>query len=370
MVNAVGYPIERHRIETSDGFKITMHRIPFSYNKVLEKGHPTKTVLLVHGILCSSTMWVANMNGNETSLAFLLSDAGYDVWMLNMRGTAVSLKHKQIQINNPKFWDFSWHEMGMEDVPKAIDYILDKTKRQTLNYVCHSQGCTALLVALSMKPEYNEKVSSAYFLAPAVFMSHIKGVIPSVLRGRRNNALFNTLQTIGWNAVQGRNSTFSEFVRQICEDRRTISLCSEAFENMIGPMINKNMDKNQFLLFIFKYIGDNASLKQFTHYIQLMRSGKFQMFDYGLAKNREIYQEDTPPQYNLTQITIPISIMRTINDPLSAKKDIKTLTSQLTNARSVRVMPGNHIDYVFDPVTITVIKDHMLSVMESDVEVD
>lgn len=97
-----------------------------------------------------------------------------------------------------------------------------------------------------------------------------------------------------------------------------------------------------------------------------MRSAKFQMFDYGPIKNKEIYLTDTPPDYNLTQITIPISIMRATSDPLSAKKDIKILTSKLTNVKSVIVMPGNHIDYIFDPITITAIKDHMLNVMENN----
>lgn len=218
-----------------------MHRIPFSYDKILETGYPEKTILLVHGILCSSTMWVTNMNGNATSLAFMLSDAGYDVWMLNVRGTSVSMEHKE---ENPdqKFWDFSWHEMGMEDVPMAIDYILEKTKRKSLNYICHSQGCTALLVTLSMKPEYNLKVRSAYFLTPAVYMSHIRGVIPQNLRGRRSNALFNTLQSLGWYALQARNNSFSDMVRTLCHDRRAVGFCIDALINMIGPIMD-SMDK-------------------------------------------------------------------------------------------------------------------------------
>lgn len=85
------------------------------------------------------------------------------------------------------------------------------------------------------------------------------------------------------------------------------------------------------------------------------------MFDYGPRKNNQIYLADTPLVYNLTKIAIPISILRTTNDPLSTKNDIKTLTTQLKNIKSVIVLPGNHIDYIFDPITITAIKDHMLN---------
>lgn len=91
------------------------------------------------------------------------------------------------------------------------------------------------------------------------------------------------------------------------------------------------------------------------------------MFDYGQTKNNELYLGDTPLDYNLTKITTPISILRTTNDPLSTKRDIKTLTTQLQNTKSLIVLPGNHIDYIFDPITITAIKNHMLNVMENDI---
>lgn len=256
MVSTLEYPIERHGIQTNDGFKIILHRIPLSNNTLLRNEPPSKIALLGHGILCSSAMWVTNMNNNATSLAFMLTDAGYDVWMLNFRGTEVSKEHANLKVDDPKYWDFSWHEMGTEDVPSAIDYILHKTKKQQLNYICHSQGCTALLVTLSTKPEYNSKIGSAYFLSPAVFMTHIAGAIPNVLRSRPNHGLSSVLQSLNWHAIQARNNSVSDFVRALCHDRRALGFCSDVMVNMIGRTV-KNVDKvsnNHFLLdvkFIF-----------------------------------------------------------------------------------------------------------------------
>lgn len=61
--------------------------------------------------------------------------------------------------HDPKFWDFSWHEIGIFDIPASIDYILKYTNQTKLSYVGHSQGVTSFFVMLSELPEYNDKIN-------------------------------------------------------------------------------------------------------------------------------------------------------------------------------------------------------------------
>lgn len=65
---------------------------------------------------------------------------------------------------------FSWHEIGVYDVPAMIDYIINKTSHQKIFYVGHSQGGTSFYISMSMRPEYNEKIRLASLMAPAGFM--------------------------------------------------------------------------------------------------------------------------------------------------------------------------------------------------------
>ena len=48
--------------------------------------------------------WV--MNDADKANAFILSRAGYDVWMGNNRGTKYSMEHVTKKASDRDFWDF------------------------------------------------------------------------------------------------------------------------------------------------------------------------------------------------------------------------------------------------------------------------
>lgn len=86
LIESKGYPSEEYNVTTPDGYILTVHRIP----------NPNKPVVfLQHGLLEASHTWV--MNFPLQSLAFILYDEGYDVWMGNMRGRKLN---KTIKTNH------------------------------------------------------------------------------------------------------------------------------------------------------------------------------------------------------------------------------------------------------------------------------
>lgn len=94
--------------------------------------------------------------------------------MGNARGNTYSKSHVSKSPTDKEFWNFSWHEIGIYDLPAIIDYALKTTKQEKLFYVGHSQGTTAYYVLMSTRPEYNDKVRLMVSLAPVAFMSNLK----------------------------------------------------------------------------------------------------------------------------------------------------------------------------------------------------
>lgn len=103
--------------------------------------------------------------------------------MGNARGNTYSRRHVTLKPSDPKFWEFSWHEIGVYDIPSTIDYILWQTNQTKLAYVGHSQGVTSLFVMLSERPEYNDKISIAHAMTPPVVLKHNHPLVPRSMEG-------------------------------------------------------------------------------------------------------------------------------------------------------------------------------------------
>lgn len=99
--------------------------------------------------------------------------------MGNARGTKASRSHVTLNPNGRKqkqYWSYSWHEIGLYDLPASVDHVLKVTNHSKLHYVGFSQGTTSFLVLTSMRPEYNDKIIGANFLAPVAFLEYNRNV--------------------------------------------------------------------------------------------------------------------------------------------------------------------------------------------------
>lgn len=170
LLRKYGYTAENHRVTTRDGYHLGVHRCSGGPRSPPRAGKPV--AFLMHGMLSSSADFV--LMGPETSLVYMLSDLGYDVWLGNSRGNRYSNTHARLNNETREYWDFSWHEIGTRDLPAMIDFALARTGQSKLHYIGHSMGTTTYFVMISELPSYNDKIISSQMLAPSAYMHNVR----------------------------------------------------------------------------------------------------------------------------------------------------------------------------------------------------
>lgn len=101
------------------------------------------------------------------------------MWLGNARGNTYSRAHISLKKSDSKFWDFSWHEMGIYDLPAAIEYVSNITRRSgQIIYIGHSMGTTMFFVFSSVMPDFASKhIKAMVALAPVANLTDIKSPI-------------------------------------------------------------------------------------------------------------------------------------------------------------------------------------------------
>ena len=185
IINNYGYSFEEYEITTNDGYILNLWRIPGKLNSKSNKHNnkffglkkEKKVILLQHGLLDDSWTWFALKNN---SLPFLLSNQNYDVFISNIRGNLFSYKHKNSSydssdLNNKKYWNFSFSEMAEIDLPCIIENIKKISKTNKIDYIGHSQGSLIFFLQYMTNPNYLENNINKFIAV---------GTVPNV-----NNAL-------------------------------------------------------------------------------------------------------------------------------------------------------------------------------------
>ncbi|XP_041980001.1 lipase 3-like [Aricia agestis] len=360
LIRKYGYPCEIHHAVTHDGYVLEMHRIPYGRKNTTKDGRPV--VFLQHGLLSSSAEWV--LMSPEKGFAYLLADAGYDVWMGNARGNTYSRGHISLTTASSDYWKFSWHEIGYYDIPAMIDYTIYVTKVPKIQYIAFSQGTTVFWVMTSSKPEYNDKILAMHALAPIAYVGHMRSPLVKAI-APLTTGLHKIIQLLGPDEFLP-NGKINELAGQrLClEESYTQVLCKNLLFLICG--FDTEQLNNTMLPVVLGHTPAGASTRQFVHFGQLYNSDKFTNFDHGWIVNKYTYGTFTPPAYNLSAIRTPIFLHYADNDWLSTPKDVDRLLHEVKTVVGkfkVPLQKFNHLDFVFANDAKSLLYDRIMSIM-------
>ncbi|XP_053165568.1 lysosomal acid lipase/cholesteryl ester hydrolase-like [Hemicordylus capensis] len=317
-----GYPSEEYEVLTDDGYYLAINRIPGGKNNLTITARPKPVVLLGHGILAESKLWMINMANK--SLPFILADAGYDVWLGNNRGTAWSKKHLYLSADQEEFWDFSFHEMAMYDLPGMINFILKKTGQEQLHYIGDSQGCAIGFIAFSTMPELAKKIKMFFALAPVVSVKHVPSPAVKLLSSVSEHTIKDIFGKKDFTLLNPAGKTF---LTKLCNYGFMNKLCNFALLFAGGFNAgNINMSQAEVLTSCFP---DTTSIKNLLHWRQTGESG-FRYFDYG-SENQVRYNQSIPPSYKVEDMMVPTAVWSGGKDMIANPENMENLISRITN---------------------------------------
>lgn len=359
LISSKGYPVENYDVQTEDGYILTIQRIPGGRKRWIYQKNQKEVVFLQHGLLSSSADWV--MNFPNESLGFLLADAGYDVWLGNVRGNTYARRNVKYSPKSKEFWKFSFDEMATYDLPAMIDFVLAKSGQKKLYYIGHSQGTLIAFALLSEKVEYNNKIKLFMGLGPVATVGYINSPIRFLVPFASDLEFLFSL--LGTGEFLPNGAVLKFFSKVLC-DTQLKFICENIIFLLCGTDVSQ-MNKTRLHVYT-AHSPAGTSTQNIVHFAQMVKSKTFQKFDYGKKYNLIYYNQTTPPQYRVENITAPVALFWSRNDLLADPADVGLLEMKLKNlveSYLVKFPLLNHLDFIYGVNVVGILYDELFRLM-------
>lgn len=367
LITSEGYPCEDHSVVTEDGFILSVQRIPAS-------NPSAPVVFLLHGFLDASSTWVINHRNH--SLGFILADAGFDVWMGNSRGNIYSQRHTHLFPNQSEFWAWSYDEMAKYDLPAMINFILQTTGAEQLTHIGHSQGNLQAFAAFSTNPTLSDKINLFVALAPVTFFSHQKSLFVDIFARVPYIDLQEVLGSMGFPPDDNTVHEIQKFIPELCSLEEWV--CEGVIFMVVGCNTGGQCDPgnlNMTRIPVYASHLGGASVQDLEHLLQASLSATVPYFNYGTQGNKVHYNSSTPPNYDMSQVNVPVCLFVGGKDSFGDPEDVAILEKALPKKPWVHTEPSyTHLDPIWGlnanvriyPLIVELVSNHSLPALVRD----
>ncbi|CAH3966336.1 unnamed protein product [Pieris brassicae] len=167
-------------------------------------------------------------------------------------------------------------------------------------------------------------------------------------------------------------TTFFGIVEILAPPKNERPNLSELIESLNSMEISENNnDLMELIYLIMKTMEEisrakeslsGAAVKQYAHYGQNIRDKSFRSFDHGLLGNLLKYGRYTPPEYDLKNIKVNMTMHYTLGDILLHERDVLAMSEAIPNCKVRRVARKDfsHTDFLLAKDTRELVFDYLI----------
>ncbi|XP_030745627.1 lipase member K-like [Sitophilus oryzae] len=360
IIHLLGYPVETHRVVTRDGYILTIFRIPNDGHKNPHaRKHP---VYLQHGLVATCNNFLALQ---KDSLAFVLWEAGYDVWLGNYRGTFYSEEHLNLTVRDQQFWDMSMDEVALIDLPAIFHTILSHSEEGSqIIYVGHSLGTTFALMYGSEFPEEARNVIKMFvLLCPAYTLTNM--ISPYKIFAPYGDWVVETVMELRLQRIVSQSKELGRLINVPCmESPPLMRVCMQLYNLFYGAKADFGPE---IIPVYFRQLPGGTSIKILNHAADLVL-GNFRKYNYPPHINFLKYGTKEAPLFDVSKIQVPTYIVYSTQDWATPEADARNLYRNLNEKarhgiRKIDLPEFNHIDFVMGRHARQVVYDPLVRVI-------
>lgn len=157
------------------------------------------------------------------------------MWLGNARGNTYSRTHSTLNSDSRSFWQFSWHEIGLYDLPTIVSHINRTTEAKQIDYIGHSQGVTTFLVMNILREEYQQYFRTVIAMSPIAFLNHLENPYLRFL-AKNSEKVELLLELLKIDELLPSNQLNGMLANLMCsESSPSADLCANLLFLAIGP---------------------------------------------------------------------------------------------------------------------------------------
>lgn len=265
------------------------------------------------------------MRSWNRSLAFVLANNGYDVWLGETRGSNDANSRRstsraigavfngenarknmtiaeniRLLLESWDYWSFSQDDIVAHEYKSHIDTVLKITGSQKLHLFTFSLSTPTSLAFLGSRPDYAAKVQGYVSMAPIVSGQGVSLFVRLVFE--TFCPFFpNELGTLFFTDLL-LTKPFRDLLLFWSRPPQLRYMLTKTLITLgMGPSAKYQtlLDMN-----VLGHLMRRLSFKELKQMCQQMRSNKLQKFDYGPIKNQILYNQTSPPEYDLSNLNI------------------------------------------------------------------